>query len=170
MRWMGGIAGRLAIFASLVAFIATATVGYMVYRGARDTLIESAFDRVAHTAETVEVRMWATLEAIGEDVHLVAETPPVQGIVRSKLQGGFDPEWSMYDDEWGQQLAEIFRPFLATRSSYLQVRFVGVRGDDHELVRVDRRNGRAEFAAISDLQRGVSDPFIETTSTLPDAP
>lgn len=168
MRWMGGIAGRLAIFASLVAFIATATVGYMVYRGARDTLIESAFDRVAHTAETVEVRMWATLEAIGEDVHLVAETPPVQGIVRSKLQGGLDPEWSIYDEEWGQQLAEIFRSFLATRSSYLQVRFVGVRGDDRELVRVDRRNGRAEFPATSDLQRSLTDPFIDATSRLPD--
>ncbi len=163
---MRGIAGRLAIFSSLIALVATVTVGYMVYRGARDLLIQHSFDRVAHTAETVRVRTWANLGAIADDVRFLAKTPPVQGIVRARMQRGFDPEWSMYGDEWGVQLAEIFRSFLESRSSYFQVRFISVMEGGRELVRVDRRDGRAVFADVRDLTREESAPYVQSTAEL----
>ncbi len=168
MRWMGGIAGRLALFVSLVALVATATVGYMVYRGARDSLMQSSFDRVEHTAETVRVRMWATLGAIGDDVKFLSATPAVQGIVRATMQGGLDPEWTIYDDEWGTLLAEICRSFLETRSSYLDVRFVRLLNDELTLVRVERRNGQVVFADVESLGETTVGEFVRSTSNLTD--
>lgn len=163
---MRGIAGRLAIFSSLIALVATATAGYMVYRAASDSLLRSSYERVAHTAETVRVRTWANLSAIGDDVLFLAKTPPVQGIVRAKLRRGFDPEWSMYDDEWGEQLAEIFRSFLESRTDYLQVRFVSVAEDGRELVRAERRDGRAVFADPADLMSHDDAPDVRKTAEL----
>lgn len=167
MSLMRGIAGRLAIFISLVALVATAAVGYMVYSGAEDSLIDAASDRVAHTAETVSVRLWATLGGIGDDIRFLAKTPPVRGIVRAKLKRGFDPMWSMHDDEWGEQLAEIFRSLLESRSSYLQLRFIGLANNGRELVRAERRNGHAVFAEPSNLSAHGEAPYVQVASQLP---
>ncbi len=166
---MRGIAGRLAVFIALVALVATASVGYMVYRGSERSLIDAASERVSHTAETVSVRMWATVGAIGDDVRFLAETPQVRGIVRAKLQRlGLDPMWSIRDDEWGQQLAEVFRSLLESRSAYLQLRLIGIADRGRELVRADRRDGRAEFANVDDLSARGDAPYVRETIELPD--
>ena len=162
----GGLASRLAIFSSLVALVATATVGFMVYRGAETSLMRAASERVGHTAENVRVRVWVTLEGIGNDVKFLAETPPVQGIVRAKTRrSGLDPELSIWDYEWGAQLAEIFQAFLVSRASYVQARFIGLENGGRELVRVERVDGKVVFAESSDLQgRADADYFKETTA------
>ena len=165
---MRGIAGRLAIFIALVALVATAAVGYMVYRGAEDSLIEAASDRVRHTAETVRVRMWATIDAIGDDVKFLGETPPVQGLVRAKLSdNGYDTAWSMYTNEWGTQLAEVFRSLLKSRSIYLQIRFIGAEGGGRELVRAHRQNGTAVFASSEELVTRREEPYLLEAIDLP---
>lgn len=165
---MRGIAGRLAIFISLVALVATASVGYMVYTGAEKSLIEAASERVSNTAETVSVRMWATIGAIGNDVGFLAETPPVRGLIRAKLQGrGFDPMWAIRDDEWGVQLAEVFRSLLESRSEYLQIRLIGLADDGRELVRAERRNGRPEFANVAELTALGESAYLREAMELP---
>lgn len=167
MSFKGGIATRLAIVISLVALVATATVGYMVYSGARETLIEGAFDRVRHTSETIELRTFATLSAIGDDVQFLRTTPPVEGIVRAKLKGGLDPMWSIYDDEWGTFLADLMKSFLESRSAYLRARFISLAENGRELVRVERRNGHAEFADPATLDRNLDATYVHAAAELP---
>ena len=157
---MRGIAGRLAIFIALVALVTTAAVGYMVYRGAEKSLIEAASQRVQHTAETVSVRMWATIEAIGYDVKFLGETPPVQGLVRAKLSGGYDASWSMLTSDWGTQLAEVFRSLLESRSIYLQIRLIGAEDGGRELVRAHRQGESAVFAGAEELVTRGEEPYL----------
>lgn len=168
VRGMRGIAGRLAVFISLVALVATASVGYMVYSGAEESLIEAASERVSHTAETVSVRVWGRIASIGDDMHFFAETPAVKGLIRAKRQrGGLDPNFAIRTDEWGAQLAEMFRSLLESRSSYLQVRFFGLANDGKELVGAHRRNGRAEFATSAELSTHGDTPFVREAAELP---
>ena len=104
----GGIGGRLAIIFSLLVLVATATVGFLVFWGARQSLIESSTESLKHTGETIEVRFQASLEAIRKDVLFLAETPPVTGIVRAfagpylgAKDGGFwDEQTNHTDAEW----------------------------------------------------------------------
>ncbi len=164
---MGGIATRVAVLSSLVVLVATATVGYLVYRGAQDSLMQAASNGLAHTAETVTVRTWGTLDAVGNDVRFLARTPPVQGIVRARMLRGLDPMWSIRDDEWGVQLAETFRAFLESRPEYLQARFVGIGDEGRELVRVERDGEQVTFADVATFRslEGVS--FMEEARELP---
>lgn len=164
----GGIATRLAILSSLVALVATATVGFMVYRGARDSLMQSASDRLAHTAETIRIRTWTTLDAMGNDVRFLSKTPPIQGIVRARTRRGLDPMTAILDEEWGQQLAVIFRAFLESRSSYLQARFIELDGGGREIVRVERRGGVVVFAGRNELRtRGDQEYFLQASRLRP---
>lgn len=153
---------------SLVALVATATVGFMVYRDARESLMHAAADRVAHTSETITLRTWGILDAIGDDVRFLARTPQARGIVRARLEGGFDPEWSIYDDEWGTLLADLMRSFLESRTSYLQTSFVGLLDEGRELVRVERRDGEAAFAEPGTLRTLGDAPYVTEAAELPE--
>ena len=130
----GGIASKLAISFSLLVLVATATVGFLVFWGARQTITETSKGRLAHTAEIVEVRFRASLEAISNDVLFLASTPPVPGLVRALTRGPYVPDDGAWldrrtnhtDIEWRDQLAEIFLASLQNRPSYLQVRYIGL--------------------------------------------
>jgi PAS domain S-box-containing protein len=143
MKW--GIASRFATIFSLLVLLATGTVGYMVYQGARQSLIDSATDRLANTAKIMEVRFNASIDGISKDVRFLAATPPVQGLVRiwtGRRRGiKLDPETAISDKEWRGQLAETFEVFLRNRPSYYRARFINLNDGGRELVRVEKHNG-----------------------------
>lgn len=159
-----GISNRFATIFSLLVLIATGTVGYTVYQGARQSLIDSAVDRLVYTSETIEVRLFANIESIGKDVHFLAATPPVQGLVRTwigRRRGMIlDPETAISDREWRDQLAEIFEVFLRNRQSYVRVRLVNSLDNGREMVRVEKRKGGTER-----IPRGQLGTFSDSTLT-----
>ncbi|HET6566909.1 MAG TPA: ATP-binding protein [Rhodothermales bacterium] len=165
-RMRSGLAARMAVITSLLVVAATATVGFLVYRGARHALVQASTEQFAHTAEVVYVRFAATNEAIGKDVQFLAATPPVQGIVRALTLRGIDPETAILDSEWRDQLAAIFQAFLASRPSYLQARFIGVANDGMELVRVERQNGDIYRAKRSELRSAGKQKYFTEAITL----
>lgn len=138
MRW--GIASRFAVIFSLLVLLATATVGFMVYRGARDSLMAATAERLQHTAEMVQIRLTGSVEGIGRDLRFLGSTPQIEGIVRARTLGrrGYrlDPQTAIRDDEWREQLAILFSAFLSNRTSYRDISFVELGGGDPELVRV----------------------------------
>lgn len=165
MRW--GIAKRVALLTSLLVLTATATVGYMVYRGARQALFTASRDGLAHGVDNLSVRLAADLEAVGEDVLFLASTPPVQGIVRARLNNRFDPRMSMWEDEWGTQLAQTFGAFLRSRPSYLQVRFIG-GAEARELVRVEHRQGTIFFARADQMETAAGVSYVDRARSRPE--
>ncbi len=175
----GGIASRLAIIFSLLLLVATATVGVLVFWGARQSLIEASTDRLAHTAETIEVRFFTRLEAIRKDVLFLAETPPVQGIVRAqagpwinrrrKEEGRLDALTNHSDVEWSDQLTDIFSVFLENRPSCFRVALIGLAEGGRELVRVERRAGLPHRADGDELrQQGEQGYFTEAVNLPPE--
>lgn len=166
------IAAKFATIFSLLVLVATGTVGYMVYRGAEKSLINASTDGLKHTAEVIDVRLSASIEAINKDVHFLAETPPVQGIVRAIVNGQrdqetfIDPVTFIDDEEWRSQLADIFATFLQNRPSYLQASFVGEAPDNRELVRVTKRDGEIRRIAASHLRHRDASPFVQSVLDL----
>ncbi|MDX1546726.1 MAG: ATP-binding protein [Rhodothermales bacterium] len=139
----GGIASRLTLIFSLLVLAAAAAVGFLVFWGAREALIDASTNRLEHTVEMAEVRLSASREALREDIRYLAETPPVQGIVRasggpliSRRDGRLDRRTNLSDREWSAQMIENFDVFLQNRPSFLRILFVGEAG--REVVRVER--------------------------------
>ena len=171
----GGIGGRLAVIFSLLVLVATASVGFLVYRGAYNTLVVSSEERLQHTAETIEVRFQASLEAVRKDVLFLAETPPVLGIVRafagpylSERDGGFwDEETNHTDAEWRTQLAEIFAVFLQNRPSYFQARYIGLVNEGREIVRVERKDLQLYRVPTAQLPNSGAHDYFTQAVNLP---
>ncbi len=169
----GGIGGRLAIIFSLLVLVATATVGFLVFWSAYESLIEVSSESLEHTGETIEVRFEASLEAISTDVLFLAETPPVAGIVRafagpymSAKDGGFLDEATNHSDaEWREQLAGVFAAFLQNNPSFYRARYIGLVNEGREIVRVERIDGQLVTTSTDELtQSGHHDYFTEAVN------
>ncbi len=164
----GGIGGRLALIFSLLVLVATSTVGFLVFWGARQSLIESSIESLEHTGETIDVRFRASLEAISKDVLFLAETPPVSGIVRAfngpylgARDGGFlDEETNHTDAEWREQLDGIFAVFLQNRPSYYRLHYIGLVNEGREIVRVERTSEGTYSTPFEDLPNSGNLPYF----------
>lgn len=156
------IGGRFAIIFSVLVWLATATVGILVYRGSKDHLIQASTDRLQHTATVARVRLNSSVETIGSDARFLAATPPVEGLVRiwtARERGiQLDPVTAISDREWRGQLAEIFGVFLENRPSYFRVSFAGLTDRGREFVGVDKRNEQIVRVTSTEL-RYLSDHY-----------
>ena len=166
-----GLANRLALIFSLLVLVATATVGYFVYRGARASLIEASTERLADTADIVGGQLRDQVGAVGEDLRIMAGSPAVTGLARvadARRRGlTLDPETAMTDGEWRGQLADVFLSFLGNRPSYQTVRLVTFSDGGRELGRADRRGEDLVWARRADLEQLAETPLVEAGRTLP---
>ncbi|QXD13962.1 PAS domain S-box protein [Rhodocaloribacter litoris] len=142
----------------------------MVYQGARKSLMEAATDRLAHTAELIDLRFAASRSAIRKDVLFLANTPPVQGITRARRQQrtGFmlDRETALSDLEWREQLASIFEAFLESRPAYREAVFFELRGTPRELVRVVKQDGAVVRVPWNRLRTTRTEAYLREASAL----
>ena len=166
-----GLANRLALIFSLLVLVATATVGYFVYRGARVSLIDASTERLADTADIVGGQLRDQVEAVGEDLRIMAQAPAVAGLARladARRRGlTLDPETAMSDAEWREQLADVFLSFLDNRPSYQNVRLVALGDGGRELGRADRRGADVVWARRADLVSLAETPLVQEGGRLP---
>jgi PAS domain S-box-containing protein len=76
--------------------------------------------------------------SLKNDVVVVSNTPPIQGIIRSMANSGIDPLDGLSQADWRKRLETTFTSFLQTRSYYTQVRYIGLSDNGRTLVRVNK--------------------------------
>ncbi len=99
------------------------------------------------------------LNNISKTLSVIAETPPIQGIIRSERHGGVDPEDNSTLAFWESRLQVIFSAFLETSPSFTQIRFLDRSGQ--ELVRVNRQSdGTIVPVPSNELQKKAKEPYF----------
>lgn len=66
----------------------------------------------------------------------VAQTPPIQGLVRARDNAGFDPLEQSDEAAWKRRLVQIFQSMMSVDDDLVQVRLI--QPDGQEYIRVDR--------------------------------
>ncbi len=179
-KFREGIAAKFALFFSLLVLLATGTVGFLVYQGAEDSLIDASTDRLKHTAEVIDVRLGASVEAIAKDLRFLVATPPVQGLVRAHVEGTrvrdahrnrtfIDPETNIDDREWRDQVANTLTVFLDNRPSYVQASFVALtKRGGFEITRIEKHAGTVGRVSPAALRARLQDDGFRTAIRLPE--
>ncbi|MGK7945600.1 MAG: hypothetical protein AB4058_14140, partial [Microcystaceae cyanobacterium] len=101
------------------------------------------------------------LDNIQADVIYLSETPPIQGIVRARENGGIDPSDGSTYESWFNRLNSIFSSFIKARGYYYQIRYLDEKGN--ELVRVNNSNNQIEIVSKSQLQNKSSSSYFTDT-------
>ncbi len=99
-----------------------------------------------------------------QDLLVIANTPPVQGIIRAKDNGGIDPMTGDKTGYWYARLEQIFSAFLQNHPEYFQLRYIDGKGN--EIVRVDSYGKSVKVIPRAELQNNAQYPYFTETIKL----
>ncbi len=123
-------------------------------------------DALSTQARTAATHLLGDLKNLRGDVLFLSATPPIQGIIRARQSGGFDPVGRSSESDWRERLTQIFDALLQHRPEYFQVRYIGIADDGLELVRSDRRGKEVVAKPGAELQNNADRPYFGKTLRL----
>lgn len=160
------LASRVTVGAMLLIVLFAAVIGYIVVESNRKAYLADRSATLRHSIERNGAQLTSVIESLRRDTLVLSRTPPVQGIIRALRNGGIDTQEGTSLAFWQKRLPEIFSTFAETNPEYLQVRYVGVADGGREIVRVDRRDGRAVVTPRNELRRVGDRDYFQATAKL----
>lgn len=147
------LASKIVLLASSIAILSSLSIGLSVYLFSKQEIINTAIEGIESESRLIALRFSNAYDDIKDDLLVLSKTPPIQGIIRSKINKGLDPIESSTYLLWQQRLAEIFKSFIMARKSYRQIRFVGIEHEGKEIVRVNCIDDKTQVVPESMLQK-----------------
>jgi len=157
---INSIANRIVITALALVLVTAATIGAIQYFDFKSDQGLKHSQRLPWVVEARAKYYNDVIEETRRNALFLAATPPISGIFRSQANYGIDPVDASTEEVWKNRLCQIFESMARLHPEYLQVRFIGVAGNGHEIVRVDSRSGLTKCSSEVSLQaKGSSDYF-----------
>jgi methyl-accepting chemotaxis protein len=139
--------------------------GYSVSYSAQ-TITDLSLDKIEQKTTDSAARVETFLDTLSKDVLYLAQTPPVQGIVRARESGGLDKKDKSSYEAWVGRLQIIFAGMIEAKPYYINLRYLDENG--REMVRVDAASGSLKIVPPSELrERADTDDFIQTMKLAP---
>ncbi len=149
-----------------ILLAATAINGYLNYVSVRDSAERAAVHQLAGEARLTGHNVKHALLHMQSDAILVSQTPPIQGIIRSRKGGGVDPVDKSSYALWRDRLNTIMISIMRLRPEYTQMRYIGFAGNGREIVRVNRVGDELQRVGVSKLQEKGEEPYMKRAERL----
>src|SRR5882724_6580712 len=135
------------------------TVNEVYMRVSNQLLIDRSIEGLQEEAGYFQAPLQGIIDALKDDVQLLAHTHAADGVVRASQHGGIDPDdGSSTTAELKRRLATTFTEMLRTRERYRRIRFIDADGLD--LLRVERFGNRIERAREDGLKRAGEELYL----------
>ncbi|WP_460275342.1 sensor histidine kinase [Celeribacter sp. ULVN23_4] len=157
---------KLVSVVVLVTLISVVTLSMVHFLSTRVREQQVAINHLDMVAQRYSESIQGIFGEMTEDAALLAEIPPIQGIIRaSEEKSGRDLEDGSSLEQWRNRLETIFTSLLITRPHYSQLRFIGRADHWRELVRVNQTEMGREKVGVRDLQQKGDEPYLRSLST-----
>tara|TARA_R110000803_G_scaffold131463_1_gene198751 strand:- start:1466 stop:3787 length:2322 start_codon:yes stop_codon:yes gene_type:complete len=157
---------RIIVLACCVSLLTSVALGVLLVMRTTSISYELAVENVAHETQLVALDFKSAYNEIENDAFVISRTPPIQGILRSAAHNDIDPRDGSTTDQWRERLEAIFASVMNARTSYTQIRYIGVQNDGKELVRVNRHDDGFEMVPVSLLQAKSGESYFQKALTL----
>lgn len=144
---------KITIFATTVIIIASVLIAISVYLISHQFFIASSREALISRTDLITSEIEGWMNKPRKDLFTLLKTPAVQGIIRSTKNNGIDTLDNSTLKSWKKRLSIIFESLLKTNHDYTQIRYIGVKNNGREIVRVDQRNGITYKRSESALQK-----------------
>ncbi|MDJ0932814.1 hypothetical protein [Breoghania sp.] len=171
---LGGLIGRsmqhkIVLPVCCCVAVSSVVVGAVSYYHVRASAVEKAKQPLTVKAHLMSQRLRNAYSDVARDLKMLAEMPPIQGIIRSSRNGGVDPFDGSTEELWHRRLNTIFQSALSQRPDAFQIRYIGLEDGGRELIRVDRTPSGTEIVKDEELQRKSNEPYFKLgANALPD--
>ncbi|MBN9669768.1 ATP-binding protein [Roseibium aggregatum] len=158
---------RIMFLTAFCVALSTLAIGTLSFVRIRTEAIDLAQARLSSEAHALSQRFALDYYLIAYDLETIAETPPIQGLMRAARNNGIDPQDGSTDALWRERLATIFEAVLKHRTDYFQFRYVGLADSGREIVRVDRKQDTFVTSRVETLQQKDQEPYFRQAAKAP---
>ncbi|MBD2430289.1 MULTISPECIES: methyl-accepting chemotaxis protein [Fischerella] len=151
----------LLIFSTIIP---VSIVGLYGIYSSSSNLSEVAKEKMEAESTKEANKINAFLNGVSDDVLLLSKTPPIQGIIRAKDNGGVDGQLNLSYNAWVGQLQTLFTAMMERKSQYMQLRYIDEKG--REIVRVDSDGSNIKVISEAELQNKGDRPYFTETMKL----
>jgi PAS domain S-box-containing protein len=132
----------------------------------RDLDIDRSAAEFEGTINVEAALLTSKFNQLFNDVRIISNLPPFQGIARSIHNGGIDPMDGSTLAMWKDRLQTIFASAMQQREFYTQTRLIGDADSGRELVRVDQSSEGLSIATERQLQNKAEEFYFQDTRHL----
>lgn len=107
-------------------------MGGVTYYQGRQLAIAELFKTTGKDIEKDTIEIENFVQSSKNNLMVMADVPPLQGIIRAQDNGGIDPVTGEKTEAWNARMAMTFRAFMKYHPEYLQLSYFDEKG--HEIV------------------------------------
>jgi len=159
------IVHKLSLSFVLLVLISSGVVGGLFYNKTTGLLVKHALQDIASEAQSAGQMLQTIVNTHDEDVLFLANTPPIQGMLKTRLDMLNNSQDNSSYAQWQERLEKIFESQLKRKSTYLSIRFIDRQGQ--ELVHVGYQNSRVVHFRDKNLQNKSNRIYVREALKLP---
>ncbi len=160
------IATKIVLAFVITVASASVTLGiFRIYESYHDS-VDNRLIYQKNQIELIGLSMQSRIEELKNDTLFLSATPPIQGIQRALHNNGVDPVDGSSTAVWIERLETIFKEMIHAKKNYLQIRYIGVKDQGRELVRVERIGSKVIRVPQKKLQQKGHRPYFKQTIKL----
>ncbi len=147
------LACGLTLFVSLL-------IGGYAFNSIKNVTIDTAIQGLAGETRQMTLKFRNAYKQMENDALILQQTPPIKGLIRTQ-DGQEDSLDGSTRELWKTRLETIFRSVMRLRPHYTQMRYIGVKNNGQELVRVNRKGKKLLPVSHAELQEKAGEPYFK---------
>src|SRR5690606_38719698 len=152
MKIRHSIVTRFALFFTGLIICSIIVSGYLVFKNASKVIVDYSKERISYTSELAEQSFYALLSEVSNDIAVIANSPTLQNYINNTTA------------KTQADLERYFEVSLQNKSSYFQIRLIGIENNGKEIIRLDKINNTVVLS--NELQeKGDKEYFTEAIKT-----
>lgn len=159
------IRNKLVLLFIMLSLIPLGIVAGVSLVRAQESLTAAALNEVQQDTLTHAQDVETFLELFQSDVLIMADVPPIHGLIRASDNGGIDPISGDSYDKWADRLSQTYQAVAENRHFYMQIRYLDETGQ--ERVRVDYKDGQTTIVSDEALQDKSNNAYFTEPMKLP---
>ncbi len=157
---------RITVSALLLVAASASGLAWLENNRLLDVYLSERHADLAAALDSEDLRLVQAVHALRQDTVFLSNLPPISGIIRAVRNGGEDPYAGNSTAVWEQRLQQIFTAFADARPAYRSIRYIGMGGGPHEIVRIDRHGDRIATMAPYPLDAADELELVATAAVL----
>ncbi len=155
------LSSKITLFSTLIIFVTMAIITSITYVTMRSFFIKESIQNLKNETELISNDIENSLIKLENDLAVLSKTPPIDGIMRSDENNGQDPLENSNITIWKDRLVVIFDSMLQVNPQYTQIRYIGIKDNGKEIVRVNQSRDEIYRTHESALQSKVNEPYFQ---------
>lgn len=143
------IVHKISLTIVILVVSSVSTVGWVFYTKTSEVLVAESIQDIIVDIRTTANRLQSRIKSQNEDVIFLANSPPVQGMLRAINNGQYNKKGKSTYKQLSKRLKLIFKGILQSKNNYLKLRFIGKNGQEYVVV---GRNDNGKIISLTGKQ------------------